>query len=63
MTDFRTLIVADRGQKANPIHLVDKTSFEDLGQDPPRRRPRAAERAPFRWKDRVRFRHPAAEGR
>ncbi|MGN6589070.1 MAG: leucyl aminopeptidase family protein [Sphingomicrobium sp.] len=27
MTDFATLLVADRGQKARPIHLVDKESF------------------------------------
>ena len=35
MTDFRTLIVADRGQNANPIHLVDKTSFEDWPRPAP----------------------------
>ena len=29
MTDFAQLLVADRGQKARPIHLVDKTSFTD----------------------------------
>ncbi|MEO8548147.1 MAG: leucyl aminopeptidase family protein [Sphingomicrobium sp.] len=29
MTDFASLLVADRGQKARPIHLVDKTSFAD----------------------------------
>jgi leucyl aminopeptidase len=28
MTDFTSLLVADRGQKARPIHLVDKTSYE-----------------------------------
>src|SRR5205809_8080962 len=27
MTDFAALLVADRGQKARPIHLVDKNSF------------------------------------
>jgi leucyl aminopeptidase len=27
MTDFASLLVADRGQKARPIHLVDKDSF------------------------------------
>ena len=27
MTDFSSLLVADRGQKARPIHLVDKESF------------------------------------
>jgi leucyl aminopeptidase len=29
MTDFTTLIAADRGQPARTIHLVDKKSFED----------------------------------
>ena len=29
MTDFASLLVADRGQKAHPIHLVDKASFAD----------------------------------
>ena len=28
MTDFAALLVADRGQKARPIHLVDKATFE-----------------------------------
>ncbi len=28
MTDFASLLVADRGQKARLIHLVDKDSFE-----------------------------------
>jgi leucyl aminopeptidase len=28
MTDFSNLLVADRGQKAQPIHLVDKDSFD-----------------------------------
>src|SRR5690349_1303419 len=27
MTDFAPLLAADRGQKARPIHLVDKDSF------------------------------------
>ena len=27
MTDFALLLIADRGQKARPIHLVDKQSF------------------------------------
>jgi len=27
MTDFASLLVADRGQKARPIHVVDKESF------------------------------------
>jgi leucyl aminopeptidase len=29
MTDFASLIVADKGQKARNIHLVDKASFEE----------------------------------
>jgi leucyl aminopeptidase len=29
MTDFATLLVADQRQKARPIHLVDKKSFDD----------------------------------
>ena len=29
MTDFPALLIADRGQKARAIHLVDKTSFDD----------------------------------
>ena len=28
MTDFASLIAADRGQKAHPIHLVDKSGFD-----------------------------------
>src|SRR5205085_5021247 len=28
MTDFASLLVAGRGQKTRPIHLVDKKSFE-----------------------------------
>src|SRR4051794_4557277 len=27
MTDFASLLIADRGQKARPIHLIDKKSF------------------------------------
>jgi leucyl aminopeptidase len=29
MTDFSSLLVPDRGQKARPIHLVDKANFAD----------------------------------
>jgi leucyl aminopeptidase len=29
MTDFASLLVADRGQKARAIHIVDKDSFAD----------------------------------
>jgi leucyl aminopeptidase len=29
MTDFAPLLVADRGQQAHPIHLVDKASYGD----------------------------------
>jgi leucyl aminopeptidase len=35
MTDFATLLAADRGQKANPIHLVDKSNFEDWAKTRP----------------------------
>jgi leucyl aminopeptidase len=35
MTDFNSLLVADRGQKALPIHLVDKNSFEDWAKTRP----------------------------
>ena len=31
MTDFSALLGPDRGQKARPIHLVDKDSFDDVG--------------------------------
>jgi leucyl aminopeptidase len=29
MSDFASLLVADRGQKARPIHVVDKSAYED----------------------------------
>jgi len=35
MTDFTSLLVADRGQKSHPIHLVDKTSFESWAKTRP----------------------------
>jgi leucyl aminopeptidase len=35
MTDFASLIVADRGQKAHAIHLVDKNSFADWVKNRP----------------------------
>lgn len=35
MTDFNSLLSADRGQKANPIHLVDKNSFEEWSKSRP----------------------------
>jgi leucyl aminopeptidase len=35
MTEFSKLLAADRGQKAHPIHLVDKDSFEDWGKTRP----------------------------
>src|SRR6476469_5945893 len=28
MTDFASLLIPERGQKARPIHLVDKASFD-----------------------------------
>ena len=35
MTDFASLLTADRGQKARAIHLVDKDSFEDWAKGRP----------------------------
>ena len=35
MTDFSRLLVADRGQKARPVHLVDKHSFGDWAKSRP----------------------------
>ena len=35
MTDFASLLVPDRGQKARPIHLVDKDSFADWAKKRP----------------------------
>ncbi|WP_395622985.1 leucyl aminopeptidase family protein [Sphingomonas daechungensis] len=35
MTDFNSLLATDRGQKAHPIHLVDKASFEDWAKTRP----------------------------
>src|SRR5689334_7812376 len=36
MTDFAALLAADQGQKARPIHVVDKKSFEGwLKKRPP----------------------------
>ena len=35
MTDFASLLVADRGQKARPIHLVDKEGFAAWAQTRP----------------------------
>ena len=35
MTEFSKLLVADRGQKAHPIHLVDKDSFEEWAKSRP----------------------------
>jgi len=36
MTDFASLLAADRGQNARPIHLVDKNSFASwLKERPP----------------------------
>jgi leucyl aminopeptidase len=35
MTDFSELLVADRGQKATPIHVVDKSTFEDWAKSRP----------------------------
>jgi leucyl aminopeptidase len=35
MTDLKSLLVPDRGQKAHPIHLVDKSSFDDWAKTRP----------------------------
>ena len=35
MTDFASLLLPDRGQKARPIHLVDKDSFVDWAKKRP----------------------------
>ena len=35
MTEFASLLVADRGQKARPIHLVDKKTFGDWAKRRP----------------------------
>ena len=35
MTDFASLLVADRGQTARPIHLVDKKSFAEWAKGRP----------------------------
>src|SRR5215210_188685 len=35
MTDFKALLVADRGQKARAIHIVDKDSFADWSKGRP----------------------------
>ena len=37
MTDFASLILADRAQPAHPLHLVDKNSFEDWLKEQPER--------------------------
>ena len=47
MTDFASLIAADRGQQAHPMHLVDKAGFETWVKKRP-----AADRALF---DALRF--------
>jgi leucyl aminopeptidase len=35
MTDFASLLTADRGKKAHAIHLVDKTNFEEWSKSRP----------------------------
>ena len=63
MTDFASLLVPDRGQKARAIHLVDKGSFADWakGRGPADRALLEAQR--FDGKDRFRFGHPAGRRR
>ena len=47
MTDFAALLAADRGQKARPIHLVDRDGFAAWIKGAPRRRPRLIEAQRF----------------
>ena len=53
MTDFSPLLVADRGQKAHPIHLVDKSELRGLGENPPGGGPRLDQGSPLRREDRA----------
>ena len=62
MTDFATLLAADRGQKAHPIHLVDKDSFEDWAKTSAGRGSRAAQGASLRRQEGLRLRNPPASG-
>ena len=63
MTDFAALLGPDRGQKARPIHLVDKNSFDAWAEGPPGRGPRVARGAPIRRKEGLRLRPAAARRR
>ena len=47
MTDFASLLAADRGQKARPIHLVDKKRLRRLAQEAAGRGPRLLEAQRF----------------
>ena len=53
MTDFASLLVADRGQKAQPIHLVDKASFDDWLKSRPAEDRALLDGAPVRRQDRA----------
>jgi leucyl aminopeptidase len=50
MTDFASLLLADRGQPAHLLHLVDKESFEGWLKDQPERTRAAAEAQRFKGK-------------
>ena len=63
MTDFASLLIADRGQKARPIHLVDKDSFADWAKGRSAADRALLEAQQFRRQDRLRVRHPAGRRR
>ena len=63
MTDFASLLVADRGQKARPIHLVDKDSFDGWLKKRPAEDRALLEAHRFDGKTGVRLRAPAARRR
>jgi len=50
MTDFSSLLVPDRGQKARDIHLVGKDGFDDWFKDQPASARAAVEAARFKGK-------------
>ena len=50
MTDFASLLVADRGQPARDIHLVDKERFEAWLKEQPERIRAAVEAQRFQAK-------------
>ena len=63
MTDFASLLAADRGQKARPIHLVDKDSFDGWLKKRPAEDRALARGAAVRRQDRLRLRPASARRR